>query len=405
MNYVGIDIAKRNHVVAVCAEDGAPHGKAVSFSNDEEGFRALFARFTELGVDADECIVAMESTGHYWIACWEALVEHGFPVAVVNPVLTDAFRKSCTVRKTKTDSIDAFLIADYARFRRLGPTSVSPEEVDGMKGLARFRASLVKERTALKNRVTALADRLFPELAKCTGGMQSATFRALLRQFGTPAIIASTDIRTLTRVICEASRGRHGRDKAEKIKALAKKSVGATYASKALAFEIKHAVELVDHLDSEISSLDSEIASMLDATEARLLLTIPGIGAVNAATIAAEMGPAENFEDAKKLIAYAGIDASKRQSGDFEGTEEHMSKRGSSYLRYALMNASDIARQHDPYFGDYYDSMRARGKHHYVALSGVARKLCGVILAVLKEKRAYEPRQSIQSQQKELVKS
>ena len=218
-----------------------------------------------------------------------------------------------------------------------------------------------------------------------------------MREFGSPSTIAGTGIRTLTRVIREASHGHFGREKAEEVKELARRSVGCTWAEKALSFELSHVMSLVGHMDREIASLDAEISRMLEGTEADFLRSIPGIGPVNAAVIAAEVGDPSRFDDAKKLVAYAGIDASKSQSGKFEGGRERMSKRGSSHLRYALLNAADIARQHDPYFGDYYDSLRSRGKHHYVALSGVARKLCGVILAVMREKRCYEPRPSIQS--------
>ena len=154
-------------------------------------------------------------------------------------------------------------------------------------------------------------------------------------------------------------------------------------------------------MDSEIAALDAKIAEVVEGPMAELLQTIPGIGPVNAAVILAEVGDPSRFEEPSKLYAYAGIDASKSQSGKFDGTEQHMSKRGSSYLRYALMVSADKARMRDPYFGDYYDSLRARGKHHYVAVSGVARKLCGVILAVMKEQRPYESRPSVQSQQKE----
>lgn len=397
MHYIGIDIAKHDHTVAARLEDGTPHGKAVSFTNDDAGFKSLLERFRELDVDADGCIVAMESTGHYWMALYVFLVDHGYPVAVVNPVQTDAFRKADTVRKTKTDLIDAFLIAEFARFKHLGPTSVPPEVADGLKQLTRYRSHLVKERTMLKNKATAVCDRLFPELAGAVGGMQSATAKSLMKEYATPTAIASTDIRTLAKTISKASRGRFGRKEAEELKALAKKSVGVPLAADALAFELKHIVALVDHLDEEVSELDAEIARIMEGSMAELLLTIPGIGPVNASVIAAEIGAPESFDDAKKLIAFAGIDASKSQSGKFEGDQEHMSKRGSGYLRYALINAADRARMHDPYFGDYYDSMRARGKHHYVALSGVARKLAGVILAVMKEQRPYEPRPSVQS--------
>lgn len=398
MHYVGIDIAKRGHVVAVRGADGEPCGRAVGFGNDERGFSALLDRLAELGVDCGDCIVAMESTGHYWIALWEFLSERGWPVAVVNPVLTDAYRKMDSLRKTKTDKVDALVIAGFARFRGLGPTSVSPEVTDGVKQLTRYRAHLVKERTALKNRATACADRVFPELAEVVGGMKSATARALLRDFGTPGRIAETDIRTLEKAVRTASRGRFGRAKAEEVKAAAKRSVGATFAAESVAFELKSLVDTVEYLDRQIDELEAEACREMDQEVRALLTSIPGIGDVSAATIAAEIGAPERFENPKKLVAYAGIDASASDSGDFESTENHMSKRGSSYLRYALMTAADRARVYDPYFGDYYDSMIARGKHHYVAVSGVARKLCGVILAVLREGRPYEPRPSIQSQ-------
>lgn len=398
MHYVGIDIAKRGHVVAVRGADGEPCGQAVGFGNDERGFSALLGRLAELGVDCSDCIVAMESTGHYWIALWEFLSERGWPVAVVNPVLTDAYRKMDSLRKTKTDKVDALVIAGFARFRGLGPTSVSPEVTDGVKQLTRYRAHLVKERTALKNRATACADRVFPELAEVVGGMKSATARALLRDFGTPGRIAETDIRTLEKAVRTASRGRFGRAKAEEVKAAAKRSVGATFAAESVAFELRSLVDTVEYLDRQIDELEAEACREMDQEVRALLTSIPGIADVSAATIAAEIGAPERFENPKKLVAYAGIDASTSDSGDFESAENHMSKRGSSYLRYALMTAADRARVHDPYFGDYYDSMIARGKHHYVAVSGVARKLCGVILAVLRERRPYEPRPSIQSQ-------
>lgn len=398
--YLGIDIAKHEHVLGSRFENGDQHGKAFAFGNDEKGFASLLERFRELGAAPEESLVVIESTGHYWMALWEFLVAHGYEVAIVNPVLTDAFRKADTLRKTKTDQVDAFLIAEYARFKNLGPTRVSPEGAEGLKQLTRYRHHLVSERTALKNRLTSVADRIFPELAGLFSDKHSATARAILNEYGSAAKVASTDIRTLTKTVKSASRGRHGREKAVEVKEAARKSVGTTFAAEALAFEAKHIADLVGHLDAEIAELDKEIARLLDPEVGALLQTIPGIGPVCAATIAAEVGDPDRFDGPGKLMAYAGMDSTKFQSGKFDGDEQHMSKRGSAPLRNALMTAADGARRFDPYFGDYYDSLRARGKHHYVAVSGCARKLCGVILAVLRERRPYEPRPSIQSQQK-----
>ncbi len=399
LHYIGIDIAKQTHMAACRLSDGTPHGKAFSFTNDEPGFRSLLMRLDELEAGIEDSLVIMESTGHYWMALWEFLVSHGFGVAVVNPALVDAFRKADTLRKTKTDLVDAFLIAEFARFKNLGPCAISPEDLEGLKQLTRYRHHLVEERTALKNRLTTVADRLFPELERVFSDRHSATANAILSQFGSASRVAATDIRTLTRVVREASRGHLGRKRAEEIKALAKTSVGTTFAADALAFEARHIAGLIEHLDAEIASLEDEIGRLIDPEVSELLTSIPGIGPTLAATIAAEIGDPTRFDDPKKLVAFAGMDASRHQSGKFDGDRQHMSKRGSALLRDALMTAADRARLYDPYFGDYYDQMRARGKHHYVALSGCARKLCGVILAVLREKRPYEPRPSIQSTQ------
>lgn len=399
--YIGIDIAKHEHVAASRYENGEPHGKAFAFANDEKGFKSLLERFRELEATPENSLVVMESTGHYWMALWEFLVDHGYDVAIVNPVLTDAFRKAETMRKTKTDKVDAFLIAEYARFKNLGPTRVSPEDAEGLKQLTRYRHHLVKERTALKNRLTAIADRTFPELAGLFSDKHCATAQAILNEYGTASKVASTDIRTLTKTVKSASRGRFGRAKADEVKAAARRSVGTTFAADALAFEAAHVSDLIAHLDSEIAKLDAEISRLVDPEVSELLQSIPGIGPVCAATIAAEVGDPDRFDDPKKLFAYAGMESSKYQSGKFDGDDQHMSKRGPAGLRDALMTAADGARRFDPYFGDYYDSLVARGKHHYVAVSACARKLCGVILAVLREHRPYETRPSIQSQQKQ----
>lgn len=397
MQYVGIDIAKRAHVAGARLEDGTPHGRPFKFANDRQGFASLAGRLRELGAGPEDCLLVMESTGHYWLALWEFAVAHGYDVAVVNPVLTDAFRKADTLRKTKTDDIDAFLIAEYARFKRLGPSRVSPEDAEGLKQLTRYRASVVTERTALKNRLTSVADRTFPELSAIVGGNDTATMRALMGRYGSAKAIARANVLQLTKVVREASRGRYGREKAEEVKAAARSSVGTAFAADALAVEAESAVRLIGLMDDEVKALDGKIAELLDPEVGAILQSVPGIGPVCAAQIAAEVGDPDRFETPKQLFAYAGMDATRAQSGQLDGESgQHMSKRGSAHLRNALMTAADGARRFDPYFGDYYEYLtERRGKHHYVALSAVARKLCGVILALLRERRKYERRDPV----------
>ena len=398
MYYVGIDIAKRRHVASVKDEVGRDIGSTLDFSNDADGFESLVDWLSGLGVGPQDSVVAMESTAHYWIALYAWLDDRGFGQAVVNPILTEAFRSASSVRKTKTDASDAATIAEFARFKGLEPQGDSPEVAEGLRRITRFRAELVRQRTMLKNRARSIADRLFPELPSLFKTRDSTTERMLLCEFGSASTIAKTDIRKLTRVISDASRGSLGRAKAEEVKAAAKRSVAPGWAEDALAFEISSVFRLISEMDEQIAALEAKAAELADSELLSLLQTIPGVGPVSAAVILAEVGDADRFAEPKKLTAYAGMDASVKDSGDSVGKSgQRMSKRGSSYLRFALMLSADAARRVDPYFGDYYNALRARGKHHYVAVSGVARKLCGVILAIMKERRPYERRPSVQS--------
>lgn len=390
MHYIGIDIAKRSHVAAVIDADGETVVGSFKFNNTAAGFSKLMARLGKAGIVAGDCQVGMEATGHYWICLFDFLVNHGFECTVVNPIQTDAFRKVDTVRVTKTDGIDAALIASLIRFKRFEASEMGDERTDELRQLARHRMYLVEDTTALKNKATAILDRIFPEYSGLFSDDYGPTSIALLKACAEPEKIASTDIRTLTKIVKEASHGKCGRDKADKIKAAAKTSVGVSFAASGLAFELRMILERIEFTQAQAKELEARIDDLLEQTQGKWLLTIPGIDTALAGMLAGEIGDANRFAEPKKLIAFAGMDATKKQSGESDD-RGHMSKRGSSYLRYALMQAADCARKVDPYFGDFYDRKIAEGRHHYVALSGVARKLAGVALSVMKEQRAYVP--------------
>lgn len=392
MIFVGIDIAKRSHVAHAVDEDGSTVVESFKFNNTSHGFVELLEKLRKAKAVPDSCLVGMEATGHYWVALFDFLTSHGYDSAVINPIQTDAFRDVWTVRKVKTDALDAAMIADLVRYKRFAPSALGDEATEELRNLARYRMSLVERSTVLKNRATAILDRTFPELAGLFSGSYGPTHRALLEHCATPDQVASTDVRTLTKILREASRGKCGREKAEQLKALAKESVGVGFGSKALAFEVRLLMEELGFIQDQIKEVEAELASLLDRTSGKWLLTIPGIDVALASVIAGEIGDPNAFDDPHKLMAYAGMDPTRSESGETVRSDGCMSKRGPGALRWALVQAADCARKNDSYFGDYYD--RKKGvdrKHHYVALSGVARKLMGVILAVMKEERPYEP--------------
>lgn len=390
--YIGIDVAKDFHVAAVVGGDGSPVGD-FSFMNDAAGFALLAEWLASLGLNPENSCVCMESTGHYHRLLLHRLVSDGWRVSVVNPVRTDAFRRVRSVRRTKTDLVDAYLIADFLRVERPEPVAQTPGGLSDLRRLTRLRSELVKHRTALKNRMAAAVDVLFPELPFYLGGLWSASCRKVLELWPDPVELALVPEEELAEVLRSSSRGRRGLGDAMTVQRVARCSIGRC--DPCAAFEVRSILRSVASLDDEIKRLDMECQRILKASDAAVLLTVPGLGLVLASSIAAEVGDARLFRRANSMMAFAGMDATKTQSGKFESTDEHMSKRGSSHLRWALMEAANQVRRRDAYFADYYDSLKARNKHHYVALSGVARKLCGVIIALWSEQRAYESRSTV----------
>lgn len=392
MVYIGVDVAKRFHVLSAVDEDGYAVIESFRFANTEDGFVKLLARLKKADISPESSLTGMEATGHYWIALFDFLGSHGYDAAVINPIQTDAFRDVWTVRKVKTDAIDAAMIADLVRYKRYEPSALGDEVTDELRNLARYRMSLVERSTMLKNRATAILDRVFPELDGLFSGSYCSTQRELLEHCATPTQVLATDVRTLTRILREASGGKCGRQKAEELKAIAKASVGVRFGSETLAFELKLLMEELNFVRGQIGEVENELSKLLDRTSGRWLTTVPGIGLALAATIAGEIGDPNRFEGPHQLMAYAGMDPTKSESGETVATDGNMSKRGSATLRWAFMQAADCVRRFDPYFGDYYDKKKGDDKkHHYVALSGVARKLMGVCLALMKEQRPYEP--------------
>ena len=389
MRYVGIDIAKKDHQIAAVDEFGNVILKSFSAGNNESGFAKIAEKLEAARIESDECLVGMEATGHYWISLWEFLDANGYEVVVINPIQTDAFRKVDSLRKTKTDAIDSVLIAEYLRFANPESSKMANPDVEQLRELARFRSFLVEQATQLKNKAIRVLDQAFPEYGKLFSNTFGEASKALLKQCPTPEEVLATR-HPHAHAHPQGKQWGHCVGPKPRQSRTPPGARSAPSSAPVPCLEIKLLVKRLSFTQVQIEELEDEISELLHRSDGHWLTTIPGIGDSLAASIAGEIGDPDRFETPKKLIAYAGMDASKYQSGANQDTNGHMSKRGSSELRRALMLAADKVRIYDPYFGEYYDSMKARGKHHYVALSGVARKLAGVCLSLMREQRPYE---------------
>ena len=387
MHYVGIDIAKRKHVVFTLDGEGEPVGKALRISNDREGFDALLAHLSSLEATIS---VGLEATGHYWLALYSVLTEAEYEVIVLNPLQVQAYRKS-GIRKRKNDRYDAYWIADYIRISRRQQSwaEVQPDLVQ-LRELTRFRASLSQQVGDCKRRIIAILDRVFPEYETLFSSVFIQTSRQLLAEALTPEEFADFDLSELSQ-LRQTSRGRHGLAKAEEIQALAERSVGVGFLGDALRVQLTCLLQQLALLEQQLEELAVQIEALMDRLP-QYITTIPGVGPVTGATILAEIGDVQRFPAPEKLVAFAGIDPVVYQTGQFEASNTRMSKRGSPYLRHALWQAAFAASRFDPQLRDYYQRKRAEGKAHGTALGAVCRKLLHRIYIILKEERPYVTR-------------
>ena len=388
MFYCGIDIAKYKHEATVIDEAGTALPDSISFANSKEGCEKLLALFERLGVSNDGLLIGMEATGHYWLSVYGYLLEQGFEIKVINPIQSEAFRKMY-IRQTKNDRKDSFIIAQIMRFGQFSTTSLSEETIVALRQLSRYRLALVDTCGDCKRRVIALLDQVFPEYDALFSDTFGVTSKEVLSQYPTPEDLLTVSTRKLSNLLEKTSHGRLGKEKAEQLKAAAANSFGVSFARDAFAFQIRQLVEQMEFLERQVTELEAQISSLLKQTGS-YITTIPGIGDTLGAIILSEIGDIHRFNAPNKLVAFAGLDVRVTQSGEFTGTRQKISKRGSPYLRRAIWLAASRAAFCDPILSEYYQSLRARGKHHLTAIGAVSRKLCNIIFAILSEDRPYE---------------
>ena len=387
MLFVGIDIAKRNHEASVIAQDGHVVRKAMRFANSQAGYNKFMDMVRGL---SEPVVFGMEATGHYWLILYTHLRNDGFTVHVINPIQSDALR-GMYIRKTKTDSVDSVIIADVIRFGRYCETSVEPGDLQAMRELCRQRFYVIDMASDLKRKVIALLDQVFPEYEKLFSDTFGVSSMELLSQYTTPEEMLSVSSQQLAEVLEKASRGRLGAEKAAEIQTAARNSFGIVLASSSFSLIIRQYIEQIRSLEASVDVFDAEIAHLLSGFDTQLT-TITGIGPTLAAVILSEIGgDIRRFSSPAKLAAYAGVDPTVKQSGDFSGTRMKMSKRGSPYLRRAIWLASTVAAFKDPAIHALYERKRAEGKDHMTVIGHVCRKMISIIFAVLRDNSPYVP--------------
>ncbi|WP_283572580.1 IS110 family transposase [Streptococcus agalactiae] len=380
MLYIGIDIAKNKHDLACIDETGETIIMNYRFANSYQGFHQLKLKLKQLSPITQDVQIALESTGHYSYNIIAFLRELGYTVFAYNPLIIKDFAKSQSLRKTKTDRKDALLIARKLR------SDITPEYyqtdklMDELKELTRYQNRLIQSRSKSKNLYIRLLDIIFPELHGIVSHLHNQFIYDLLTNYPSPQKLARAHFSSLLKI------KRLTADKAHQIQEAAKQTIGN--ASPALSLELIQLIETIKHYDKQINQLQEEMNRLMTELESPIT-SIPGIGSRLGAIILAEIKTIHNFKNPNQLQAFAGLDPAIYQSGQMDNTG-HMVKRGSSYLRYALIQAAKLISMYSPHFKAYLRLKISQGKHYNVAVTHVAKKLTRIIYHLLKTNQTFD---------------
>lgn len=384
MYYVGIDVAKdKNDCIIINSEGDIIHD-VFTFENNKLGFNSFYCSVASLL--PLEIRIGLEATGHYSLNLIDFIDSKQLPLVILNPLSVNLYRKSLSLRKTKTDKIDCMIIAKMissGEYKSYSPISYHLRE---LKTLTRHRFRLINEQARLKISITRLVHILFPELPNHVWSVHQASSYALLKSYPCASLISDVHLTKLTTLLQKSSYNHYSKEKAIEIRDAARNSIGSTSVS--FQLELLQNITLISAFQKEVKTVEMEITKMMIEINS-VIITIPGVSYTLGSIIISEIGDISNFDSPAKLLAFAGLEPGIHQSGRFESTNQKMVKRGSKYLRWAILQAARLTAMRDPVFNEYMKKKLAEGKHYNVAKSHVARKLIRVIYKLLNTNMAF----------------
>lgn len=386
MIYVGIDVAKDKHDCLISNSEGEIIYPNFTIPNNSEGFNLLCSRIISCSLDFSQIKIGLEATGHYSNNISEYLINKNFQVFLINPLHTSLYRKSLSFRKTKTDKADVHSIVLMLMTQKLTPYAPVSYHKKELKSLTRYRFNLVNDCSRLKVSFARLMNIIFPELEKIVHNLQVNSVYQLMTEFPDTSSLSNAHLTHLTNLLLKNSKGHYGREKALEIRKAAKNSIGTCDGIQAI--ELQQTIARIRLLQEQINVIEERIKTIIKEIDSPFI-TIPGISYMTAAMIHAEVGEFSNFSTPEKILAFAGMEPSIYQSGQYTSTHAKMVKRGSKYLRYALYTAAKNVGNWDNNFRTYLQKKRSEGKHYNVAISHVAKKLIRVLYSLDLKHESY----------------
>ena len=387
MYFVGIDISKYKHDCFIVTEAGEIIRQNLTFQNTQEGFAQLLQILDSFD-HSQKIRLGFEATGHYGLNLKLFLEKTHYSFMEVNPALLSKFIKGQTLRKTKTDAIDSRSIAHWLMSVEYKPYPMEFYHMYSLKSLTRLRDSLVKQRSFYLVKITNILDLIFPEFKPFFKNHFSVTALHILSKYHSPQGISRMRSGAYDE-LRKISRGKFTMSQFFQLKDLADNSIGES--NPIMEAQLSSLLGLYSSLNAEIEKLESQIIQLVTDL-GRPTMSITGVGPLSAAVILSEFGEISRFRSPAQMLSFAGLEPGYYQSG----MSEHggrMVKRGSSHLRFTLMNVCVPLIRHNVVFAEYYHKKRCEGKPHRVAISHVAKKLIRVIYTLETRNILFDPAQ------------
>ena len=376
MYFIGIDISKYKHDCCIISAADQKVVSKVTIKNNKAGFDELLTIINSLS-NPEDIRIGFESTAHYALNLELFLENSLLTFMEVNPVLISEYKKPKTLRRTKTDSVDCESIARWLMTVEYKPHSKGFYHAYSLKSLTRLRDKLIRQRSFYLIKITNVLDHTFPEFKPFFNERLSKTALYLLENYGSAEKMARMNSASYEK-LRSVSRGKFSPQQFLRLKELASNTVGVN--NSIFDVELNSLLSLYKSLVKEINTIEKEINKLIEEVHPHYM-SVPGIGPLSAAVIYSEYGDISNFTNPGQMLAFAGIEPGINESG----TESHggkMVKRGSSQLRYTLINCCLPLIRFDMTFATYYAKKRGEGKPHRVAITHVAKKLIRVIYAL-----------------------
>ena len=388
-NVIGIDIGKNKHSAAAVTVQGELLATLATFTNDREGVDRLENLVLKTAGEPKDILFALEATGHYWMALYHELTRRGYHGVVLNPIQTNGEART-RIRKTKTDKRDAEGIARFILTGKAHAARIPDEKTQELRVLTRRRLQLMQMKGNIERGAQSLTDRVFPEYDRCFSKPFLSSSRAMICTIGfSPSSILKDEAQT-KELLKNVSRGKLKSEVIDGLLQQAKQTIGTQQGEQVINHELRATMELLEYLEQQIAAIETELKQRMEKSDSPLLSL--GIGPVLAATIHAESDPISDFPTARQYAAYAGQEPSTYESGEMRGTQTHISKRGSPYLRNALYQSAFVVYQKHAHFERIYSRFRKKGQKHTSALVTVTRRLSLVVWRMLKDNRKFTKR-------------